>query len=75
MSASAAAIVRTWKVGPWTATLTVPAPRKGELLSAVIEWDPSMPDRALTSAERTQYRAGRDAAIASLGLRTLVVDL
>jgi hypothetical protein len=39
-----------------------------------IEWSPEQP-RRLTPAEIEQYRAGRDTALAALGLRTLLVEL
>lgn len=31
------------------------------------EWDPDLPDRALSKQERDQYRAGRDALLAEVG--------
>jgi hypothetical protein len=66
--------VRTWKVGRYTATLTLPTPRPGKVASAVIEWAPHIP-RGLTREELEQYRAGRDVAIRSLGVKALVIDL
>lgn len=74
MSAEAAAITRSWSVGPYTATLTVPKAKPGQTVAAVIEWEPRVPQR-LKPAEIEQYRAGRDAAIKALGLNVLVVEV
>lgn len=64
MSASAA-FVRAWRVGKFTATLSMPPPRRGESLAAVIEWSPAVPSR-LTPDEIREYRAGRAAAMRDL---------
>ena len=72
--AEAAAFTRSWRVGRYTATLTVPTPRPGKVASAVIDWEPHVPT-ALTREEREQYRAGRDAAIRSLGINAVVIEL
>lgn len=74
MSAEAAAISRSWPVGRYTATMSAPKPKSGATVCAVIEWEPHVP-QCLTSKEREQYRAGRDAAIKALGLKALVIDL
>jgi hypothetical protein len=74
MSAEAAALSRTWSVGRYTVTLTVPPLRPAGVLNAVVEWSPSVPAK-LTPDELEQYRAGRDDAIRALGVRALVVDL
>lgn len=79
MGAEAAALTRTWKVGTrYSVTLTVPKPKPGQQVAAVMEWQPDTPDR-LSQAEITEYLDGRNAAIAELssdlGLRTLVIDL
>lgn len=60
-----AALVRTWRAGAYTCTLTMRRPRPGETGAAVIEWEPHQP-RRLTDAEMRQYRAGRDLALAAL---------
>lgn len=77
MSAEAA-FTRTWRVGTYRATLSCPRPRPGVTASAVIEWEPGIPQR-LTKAEVTEYRAGRDCALADLArelrVRVAVVDL
>lgn len=77
MSAEAPAIVRTWAVGAYRCTLTARRPRAGEVHSAALEWSPRAPTR-LTCAERLEYRAGRDAAVADLarelGVTVAVVD-
>lgn len=67
MSAESAALVHSWSVGQYTATLTVPKAKPGVPVMAVIEWDPEMPER-LSPDEIKQYRAGRNAALAALGL-------
>lgn len=78
MSAEAAALTRSFRVGKRTCTLTVPAPRIGSAVTMVVEWTPTVP-RRLTKAELRAYRAGRDAALADLalltGLQTCVVEI
>lgn len=78
MSAEAPSISRSWSVGRYTCTLTVPKAGPNKVASAVIEWSPGFPD-SLTSAQRAAYRHGRDAAIAevaaTLGVNTAVIDL
>lgn len=73
MSAQAAALSRTWKVGSYVATLTVPPVENG-VLHACIEWDPHTP-RDLTPDELEAYRLGRDRAFRELGLSALIVEL
>jgi hypothetical protein len=63
---SVTVFVRSWRVGRWTATLSVPAIVPGLDVHAVVQWSPAMPGRPLTSSELAQYRAGRDAAFADL---------
>lgn len=63
-----AAFVRSWEVGRYTATLSCPRPRPGQVQAAVIEWHPEIPQR-LTAAEVEAYRAGRDAAMRDLARR------
>lgn len=77
--AEAAALVRSFPVGRYTATLTVPrAPANGAAICASMEWAPELPSR-LTPAELAQYRQGRDAALREvarvLGLNVGVLDL
>ncbi|MFO1226553.1 hypothetical protein [Roseateles sp.] len=73
MSATAAALSRTWQVGRYRATLTVPPVAKG-VLHACIEWLPHTPGD-LTPEELEAYRLGRDRAFRELGLSALVVEL
>lgn len=72
MSASAPTLTKTWQVGRYTATLTVP-PLAAGVLHAVIDWAPHVPND-LTPAELETYRRGRNAAFAELGLPALVID-
>jgi len=78
MAAEAAVLSRSWTVGRYTATLTVPRPKHGAVAAAVIEWDPDVPQR-LTDEEMEQYRRGRNAALEAmskaLGIRAAVIDL
>lgn len=73
MSAQAPSLTRSWQVGRYTATLTVPPLAQG-VMHAVIEWEPHCP-KDLTADEQQAYRRGRDAAFRELGLAALVVDL
>ena len=66
MSAEAVALARTWSVGRWTVTVTLPQVAPGQMRHAVFEWSPAMPTRPLTKSEMRQYRAGRDRAIGEL---------
>jgi len=79
MTAEAAAIVRSFRVGPRTVTLTIQAPRKGEVVNMVAEWHPGPPGRPPTEEELRQYREGRNAALAELadrmGERVMVVEI
>lgn len=72
MSAQAATLTRTWNVGRYRATLTVPPVANG-VLHACIEWLPYIP-RDLTPEELEAYRLGRDRAFAELGLSALVIE-
>jgi hypothetical protein len=78
MSAEAALAVRSWKAGRYTCTLTVQRPRAGALVSCVIEWAPQVPHR-LTDGEISEYRAGRNTALAELsaelGINAAVIEL
>lgn len=73
MSAQAPALARSWTVGRYQVTLTVQRPRRGRVAHAHVEWSPSVP-KGLTAAEWHEYRAGRDAALAELGLLTQSID-
>ena len=64
MSAEAA-FVRSWQVGAFTVTLSMPKPRPGRAQSCLIEWAPDAPP-SMSAAEWGQYRAGRNAALAEL---------
>ena len=68
MSAEPAILTRRWRVGRRTCTLSVPQLQPGQAVHVCIEWDPDMPTAKLNAAERRQYRAGRDAAVAELAL-------
>ena len=70
MSAQAAALSRTWQVGRYTATLTVP-PLVSGVVHAVIEWEPRVPND-LNVSEVQAYRTGLMAAFAELGLGAVV---
>ncbi len=78
MSAEAAALVRTWRVGKRRVTMTAPRLRNGQVAMATIEWFPTMP-RRLSPRELKQYRTGRDAAFADLcgdlGVRGLLCEI
>lgn len=73
MSAQSAALSRTWRVGRYRATLTVPPVANG-VLHACIEWQPHTPSD-LTAEELEAYRLGRDRAFRELGLSALIVEL
>lgn len=55
---------RTWRVGLYTARLIVPQGLEG-LAHAVVEWEPTMPQR-LSPVQMRQYTTGRDRALAEL---------
>lgn len=77
MSACSAAAVRSWPVGRFTCTMTVPRPDPHGVVHAVAEWTPTEPTR-LTTEEWRQYRAGRNRALAEisaeLGLSIAVLE-
>lgn len=70
-------IARSWPVGKYSVTMTIPRTGSG-VLAASVEWEPHLPKR-LTEAELQQYRAGRDAALvemaAELGITVGLVEL
>jgi hypothetical protein len=55
MSAEAAFATRSWKVGRYTCTLTVPRIRFGEVMHATCDWSPEQPQR-LSAKEAAEYR-------------------
>ena len=57
MTAEAAAMTRTWRVGRWKVTATVPQIRAGQVASAAIEWHPDMP-RKLSPANGVSTKQG-----------------
>ena len=65
MTAYAPTYSASWRVGPYTCTLTVPRLEKGRMLSAVIEWEPCVPPR-LSGSELREYRRGRDRVLVAL---------
>ena len=64
--AEAASLVRSFRVGKRTCTMTIQAPRPGGSCNAAAEWSPSLPNRPFTKQELRQYRTGRDAIMAEL---------
>lgn len=72
-----AAFVRTWRIGAYSATLSIPRTPAG-FGAAVIEWAPSMP-RRLGPAELRTYRAGRARAFAEFtaetGMQVAVIEV
>lgn len=62
MSASSAALIKTWSVGRYTVTLTVPRSADG-VFAGNVEWFPHLPND-LTADEMEAYSRGRDAALA-----------
>lgn len=79
MTAAAAMLSRSWRVGRWTVTLSIPALTPGLGAAGVVEWSPAMPGRPLTPSELAQYRSGRDATLAAFaqakGLAAAVAEL
>ncbi len=79
MTAEAALATRSWRVGRWTCTMTIPKPQPGQALQACVEWSPALPSRTLSAALLAEYRTGRHAALesiaAELEISVAVVDL
>jgi hypothetical protein len=73
MSAEAAAACRSFSVGRYTVTLTVPTLKAGVAAAVVVEWTPELPER-LTAAEVAEYVRGRNAVLVALGLPVLVIE-
>ncbi len=65
MPGESAAMMRTWRAGRRTVTMTAPQIRIGQVGMATIEWHPDIPSK-LSRRELKQYRTGRDAAFAEL---------
>ena len=78
MSAEVAILVRSFRVGKRTVTMTFPTPERGGVCAMVVEWAPNPPTR-LSRREWEQYRVGRDAAVIELaeltGLKTAVFEV
>jgi hypothetical protein len=66
MQSEAPSIVRSWRVGPWTVTLTAPRAAVGGVVVAEVEWVPALPDRELTPREFVQYQGGLARATADV---------
>jgi hypothetical protein len=67
MSASAALLVRTFRVGHRTVTWTVPPIAPGGVLHMACEWHPDTP-RRLAPFELRAYRAARAQLMAELAV-------
>jgi hypothetical protein len=65
MSAETPALVRSFRVGRRTVTITIPKPRRGGMVSVAVEWAPNAPTK-LSCRERAQYRRGRDSVLVEL---------
>lgn len=65
MSAAAASLVRTFKVGRYTATLTA-GPNEGGVFTCVCDWQPHKPND-LTPSEVQEYRRHLASAATELG--------
>ena len=78
MGAERAISVRSWQVGTFVVTMTVPTPKRGHVLNAAVKWAPHEPSR-LTTDEWRQYRLGRNQAIGELaeelGITVAVLEL
>ena len=77
MSGEAPALVRSFRVGPYRCTITLPQFERGAVKCFVVEWSPSVP-RRLSAKQMRQYQQGRDSAMAELaamiGGNVLVVE-
>ena len=78
MSAESPSLVRSFRVGKRTCTLTLRKPVVGMVLHSTAEWSPEPPQR-LSRRELREYREGRNAVFAEFaqitGLRTLLVEV
>ncbi len=75
MNTSNTALCTTFRVGKHHVTITLPKPTPGTVITMAVEWDPIPEPGSLTPAEVETYKAKRNAALAKLGIDTLVVDL
>ena len=70
--------MRSWRAGRYTCTLTMQRPKPGAVVSCSIEWAPKQ-SRQLSDGEMTEYRAGRNRALAKisaqLGVNAAVLEL
>jgi len=78
MSKEVRTLVRSWRVGIFTCTLTiVPNGRSGSV-RGVTAWHPGLPP-TLDEVEAEQYRRGRNAAISDLardlGVTVAVIEV
>lgn len=78
MTAEAAILSRSWRVGDRVATISVPPTAGPGPRCACIEWSPS-PPAGLSAAEWVEYRAGRNAAVEelaeALGVTAAVLEI
>jgi hypothetical protein len=61
MSAETPLLVRTFKVGRYTVTMSFPRAVPGKPASVACEWQPTLP--VLSKRELYEYKQARDAAI------------
>lgn len=77
MNATAAFASRTFSIGQYECTLTVPRPKPGHVVHASLDWRPQ--PRKLTEEEVTAYRQGRNKALAEisleLGINSAVLEI
>ena len=78
MSAVTPALSRSWPIGAYTVTLTLPRPKPGGTVFASVEWSPAEP-KSLTGHELAEYRHHRNGAIAELaaelGVNVAVLEI
>jgi hypothetical protein len=72
MTSEGPAVVRTIRVGKWSATVTLAKPKLGQVSHAIVEWSPDVPDQ-LSEVEFRQYQAGLMDAVGDL-LEPLAAD-
>lgn len=60
--ADSAVVCRTFQIGRYEATITVPRLRPGAVINATCEWNPHKPYR-LSASERLEYQAAIDAVM------------
>jgi hypothetical protein len=66
--AESACIVRSFRVGKRTCTMTIQAPQRGRYANITAEWEPTIPN-GFTKKELRQYRTGRDAIAVELAMQ------